>query len=264
MSDFDAAGLRELLDAVAGGALDPAAALARLRALPFAEVADARVDHHRALRTGIPETVFAGSKTETQVETIVRELYQRQGFALVTRLEAPAGERLQTVLPEARYDRRARSLACGRLAASGRRVGVVCAGTSDLPVADEAAFALAAWGHEVIRQTDVGVAGLHRLLVGIDDLEQCAVLVVVAGMEGALPGVIAGLVSVPIVAVPTSVGYGTAFGGVAALLSMLNACASGLGVVNIDNGYGAAALAHKIALSGSRQLRGGEPNTPSR
>ena len=251
MSDFGVEGLRALLAAVAAGSVDAAAALEQLRTLPFADLGEARIDHHRTLRTGIPETIFAQNKSEAQVEMIARELYDRQKFALVTRLEPAAGAALQTRLPEARYDPRARVLACGRMAATHRRIAVVCAGTSDLPVADEAASSLDAWGHDVVRQTDVGVAGLHRVLVGLDALEECDVAIVVAGMEGALPGVLAGLISVPVVAVPTSVGYGAAFGGIAALLAMLNACASGLAVVNIDNGFGAAALAHKFALKAS-------------
>jgi len=144
------------------------------------------------------------------------------------------------------YDARARVLRLGSLPRSGARIAVVCAGTSDVSVADEAAATLDAFGHDVVRRFDVGVAGVHRILAHIDELNACRAIIVVAGMEGALPSVVAGLVRAPVVAVPTSVGYGASFGGLAALLAMLNACSPGIGVVNIDNGFGAAALAHKI------------------
>lgn len=254
MSDFQAESLRAMLAQVAAGTLRVDDALGRLRTLPFAETEDARVDHHRTLRTGLPETIFAQYKSQAQIETIARELHARQGFALATRVNPEIGVALAARLPDARYHARARSLACGQLPETGRRIAVICAGTSDLPVADEAAFALGAWGHDVVRQTDVGVAGIHRMLVGLEQVDTCDVAIVVAGMEGALPGVLAGLVRVPVIAVPTSVGYGASFGGIAALLSMINACASGLAVVNIDNGFGAAALAHKFALRVNKRL----------
>ena len=257
MSDFQIEALRALLAQVSAGTLDADAALERLRTLPFAQTEEAMVDHHRTLRTGLPETIFAASKTEEQIEAIARELYERQGFALATRVHPEVGAGLAARLPDARYHARARSLACGHMPETGRRIAVVCAGTSDLPVADEAAFALGAWGHDVVRQTDVGVAGIHRMLVGIEQIDTCDVAIVIAGMEGALPGVLAGLVTLPVIAVPTSVGYGVSFGGVAALLAMLNACASGLAVVNIDNGFGAAALAHKFALRVNKRIAAG-------
>lgn len=206
----------------------------------------ARLDHERRDRTGVPEVVFAAGKTLEQNVALVRGLYERAGFALATRV--PAEQRLPLVeaLPGSVLEPLSGALRLGRLARTGQRVAVVCAGTSDLPVAEEAAFALEAFGHDPVRATDVGVAGIHRLFDSLDDLRACRAVIVVAGMEGALPSVVAGLVRAPVIAVPTSVGYGAAFEGLAALLGMLNACAPGIGVVNIDNGFGAAALAHKM------------------
>jgi NCAIR mutase (PurE)-related protein len=243
---YDEASLRALLARVAAGELPLDDAIGALRALPFAVLEDARVDHHRALRTGIPEVVFAAGKSCAQIERIVRELHERAGFALATRVAAADAAALCAALPDAVYDPLSGVLRWGTLPRSGARVGVVCAGTSDLAVAEEAAQTLDALGHDVLRAADVGVAGLHRLLAVRDELDACGALVVVAGMEGALPSVVAGLVRPPVVAVPTSVGYGAAFGGLAALLAMLNSCAAGVAVVNIDNGFGAATVAHKI------------------
>lgn len=209
-------------------------------------MSEAYLDHERRARTNVPEVVFAEHKSVAQTLEIVAELHARHGCALATRVEPACGARLLERFPAGRYAERARSFAVGALPPSSSSVAVVCAGTSDLPVADEAAFALEFFGHEVVRQTDVGVAGLHRLLADIDALDRCEAVIVVAGMEGALPSVVAGLIRPPVIAVPTSVGYGANFGGIAALLAMLNACAPGIGVTNIDNGFGAAALAHKI------------------
>jgi NCAIR mutase (PurE)-related protein len=207
---------------------------------------DLRLDLARTARTGLPEVVFGAGKTRAQIERSLRGLYEDAGFALATRVAPPDGEALQQVLPSARYDDVARTLVCGERPRTGLRVAVVCAGTSDLPVAAEAARTLDALGHDAFERYDVGVAGLHRILEAAPELDRCQVVIVVAGMEGALPSVVAGLVKAPIVAVPTSVGYGASFGGLAALLAMLNACAPGIAVVNIDNGFGAAAIAHKI------------------
>jgi NCAIR mutase (PurE)-related protein len=207
---------------------------------------DVRVDHARADRTALPEVIYGAGKTREQIERIARELYASAGFALATRVSPADGAALAAALPDATYDETSRVLCAGRLPATGRRVAVACAGTSDLPVATEAARTLEALGHEVVERYDVGVAGLHRTLAAVDDLNSCRVVIVVAGMEGALPSVVAGLVRPPVVAVPTSVGYGASFGGLAALLAMLNGCAPGVSVVNIDNGFGAAAVAHKI------------------
>ena len=211
---------------------------------------DAVLDHGRAARTALPEVVYGAGKTREQIARIASELYARAGFALATRVAFDDGVALASELPEARYDPVARIVQCGpNMQASGHRIAIACAGTSDLPVAREAARTLDALGHEVVERYDVGVAGLHRTLAAVDDLDACRVVIVVAGMEGALPSVLAGLVRPPIVAVPTSVGYGASFGGIAALLAMLNACAPGISVVNIDNGFGAAAVAHKIVTA---------------
>ncbi len=206
----------------------------------------ARLDHERRERTGVPEVVFAAGKTLEQNVALVRGLHERAGFALATRIPAEQRPALAAALPDAVLEPLSGSLRIGRLPLTGERVAVVCAGTSDLPVAEEAAFALEAFGHDPVRATDIGVAGIHRLFDSLDAIRACRAVIVVAGMEGALPSVVAGLVRAPVIAVPTSVGYGAAFEGLAALLSMLNACAPGIGVVNIDNGFGAAALAHKM------------------
>lgn len=207
---------------------------------------DARVDHARARRTGIPEVIYAAGKSRSQLEAIARELYAASGFALATRVAADDGISLAALLPQAEYFERSRILRCGSLPRTGHRLGVACAGTSDLPVAEEAARTLEAFGHDVGEFYDVGVAGVHRTLAVRDELDACEVVIVVAGMEGALPSVVAGLVRPPVVAVPTSIGYGASFDGLAALLAMLNSCAPGVCVVNIDNGFGAACVAHKI------------------
>ncbi|GAC1592163.1 MAG: nickel pincer cofactor biosynthesis protein LarB [Candidatus Velthaea sp.] len=220
---------------------------------PFTDLGVARVDVTRTRRTGVPEVVFAASKTLEQTEAVMRELYAREGFALATRIpDVAAGRELAQRLPDAVYDEVGRALRCGRLPRSGKTIAVVCAGTSDLPVAGEAAFTCDAFGHEVVRRSDVGVAGIHRLFADFEDVAASDVVIVAAGMEGALPSIVAGLVQAPVIAVPTSVGYGVSEGGLAALLSMLASCAPGIAVVNIDNGFGAAALAHKMLAIGTR------------
>jgi NCAIR mutase (PurE)-related protein len=211
-------------------------------------VSEANLDHGRNGRTGLPEVVLAEHKSAGQTLEAVTQLHAHSGFALATRVAAVTGAALLQRFPEGRFDARARCFALGAMPATGRRVAVVCAGTSDLPVADEAAFVADFFGETVLRQTDVGVAGLHRILADVESLQSCDAVIVVAGMEGALPSVVAGLIKPPVIAVPTSVGYGANFAGIAALLSMLTACAPGIAVVNIDNGFGAAAVAHKIAL----------------
>jgi len=210
---------------------------------------DVRVDSARATRTGIPEVIYGAGKSREQIDRIARELYAASGFALATRVAAGDGAALAQVLPEARYFETARVLQCGSLPATGHRIAVACAGTSDVAVAQEAARTLEAFGHEVVERYDIGVAGIHRTLAVRDDLDACRAIIVVAGMEGALPSVIAGLVNAPVIAVPTSVGYGASFDGLAALLAMLNSCAPGVSVVNIDNGFGAACVAHKFVTS---------------
>ena len=240
--------LEVLLAEVAAGRLAPGAALDRLRHLPFEDLPFARIDHHRALRQGFPEVVFCEGKTTDQVVAICERLEAATGTFLGTRATPEMAERLQERFPALAWHPVARvvHMAGER---SPRRTGtilVVSAGTSDLPVAEEAAIVADAFGHPIDRLIDVGVAGLHRLLAANDQLQRAKVVIVVAGMEGALPSVVGGIVSVPVIAVPTSVGYGASFGGLAALLGMLNSCAAGVTVVNIDNGFGAASAASRI------------------
>jgi NCAIR mutase (PurE)-related protein len=214
------------------------------------EEAYARLDHHRALRQGQPEVVFAAGKTVEQIVGICERLAARDGSFLVTRAEADARAALLQRFPGAQVNAIGRVVHLASAEATRspamRTILIACAGTSDLPVAEEAAATAHAFGNPVERLYDVGVAGLHRLLEHTALLKEAGVLIVVAGMEGALPSVIGGLVRVPVIAVPTSIGYGAAFGGLAALLAMLNSCASGITVVNIDNGFGAAAAATRI------------------
>jgi NCAIR mutase (PurE)-related protein len=207
---------------------------------------DTQLDHERRARTGVPEVVFGAGKSFAANRSALMGLYARAGFALATRVPVDQRAALMAELPEAVLEAQSGGIRCGTLPRTGARVAVVCAGTSDLPVAEEAAFCLDAFGHDAVRATDVGVAGIHRLFDSLDAIASCRAVIVVAGMEGALPSVVAGLVRAPVIAVPTSIGYGAAFDGIAALLGMLTACAPGIGVVNIDNGFGAAALAHKI------------------
>lgn len=208
--------------------------------LPFATV-----DYDRLRRTGMPEAIYGSGKTAQQVIAIAAGLVERGQVAVATRLDAEKGLALVGALGGS-YDATAQVWWLGVAPARPGRVAVVCAGTSDLPVAEEASVCLSVMGISVRRVVDVGIAGLHRLVARLDDLAECDVVIVVAGMDGALPAVVAGLVTAPVIAVPTSVGYGASFGGVAALLTMLNACAPGVGVVNIDNGFGAAALAGRM------------------
>jgi len=241
--------LEALLADVAAGRLAPAAALERLRHLPYEDLPFARIDHHRALRQGQPEVVFCEGKTLEQVVGICERLEAASGSFLGTRAGAATAEALLRRFPRAEWNRVARTVFLAEPGAAPPSAGpvlVVSAGTSDLPVAEEAAVVAQAFGVRVERLVDVGVAGLHRLLAAADALHQARVVIVVAGMEGALPSVVGGLVAVPVIAVPTSVGYGASFGGLAALLGMLNSCAAGVTVVNIDNGFGAAAAASRI------------------
>ena len=213
----------------------------------------ARLDQERRDRTGVPEVIFAGGKTLEQNVALVGALYARTGFAMATRVPAEQRAAIAAAYPDAVLEPLSGSLRLGALPRTGARVAVVCAGTSDLPVAEEAAFALDALGHDAVRATDVGVAGIHRLFDALDDILTCRAVIVVAGMEGALPSVVAGLVRAPVIAVPTSVGYGASFGGLAALLGMLNSCAPGVAVCNIDNGFGAGVLAARIARQSGKQ-----------
>jgi hypothetical protein len=208
------------------------------------------LDPGRLARQGFPEIIYCQSKTTSQIIDNLRALTLANGSAFGTRLPADRASEVLASLPDAEYDALSRTISIGTMATSGsRRVALVSAGTSDLPVAEEAAATLAFLGHPLIRFNDIGVAGIHRLHSRIDEIRTAGVVIVVAGMEGALPSVVGGLVSAPVIAVPTSVGYGAAFEGLAALLGMLNSCASGLTVVNIDNGFGAAMAAHRILTS---------------
>jgi pyridinium-3,5-biscarboxylic acid mononucleotide synthase len=242
--------LEGLLGEVAAGRLAPKAALDRLRHLPYEDLPFARIDHHRALRQGHPEVVFCEGKTADQIVAICERLEAASGSFLGTRATEAVAARLKTRFPGLVWNSLARTVHLpSKTQVSGKETGtilVASAGTSDLPVAEEAAVVAAAFGHPVERLVDVGVAGLHRLLAAGGRLEQARVVIVVAGMEGALPSVVGGLVAGPVIAVPTSVGYGASFGGLAALLAMLNSCAAGVTVVNIDNGFGAAAAASRI------------------
>lgn len=247
------AALRSLLDAVSRGDMPVERALDQLRDLPFADLGFAHVDHHRALRVGLPEVVFGLGKTTLQIAGIVREIHGQGNPALVTRVDPEKAEVLLKEFPAIEYDAVARTLLLknGEIVKRGR--GVICivsAGTSDAPVAAEAVSTARAFGNDVSELHDVGVAGLHRLLAKREQLYAASVLIVIAGMEGALASVVGGLVDKPVIAVPTSIGYGASFGGVTALLSMLNSCASGVSVVNIDNGFGAAYCATLINQSG--------------
>jgi NCAIR mutase (PurE)-related protein len=239
----------DLLEGVQRGEVDPRAALESLARLPFVDAPGVRVDTHRALRHGLPEVVYAPGKTVAQIGKIVRTLRDAGQDALVTRLEAEPAQELRRALEAGEYDPVGRLfwLAPAEVAIVGKgTIAVVCAGTADLPVAAEAVGVARRFGNKVETLYDVGVAGIHRLLASNELLREARVLIVVAGMEGALPSVVGGLVDKPVIAVPTSVGYGAAFGGVAALLGMLTSCASNVTVVNIDNGFGAAYVATLI------------------
>lgn len=254
----DERSLARLLDDVAAGRTPVTDAVDVLRTLPYEAVPDARVDHHRELRTGHPEAIYGPGKTPLQVADIARSLAATaSGAVLVTRATPEQAAAAISAVPGARYDERSGLVvvksAADHLAAT---VAVVAAGTSDLPVAEEASGALEAAGADVLRITDVGVAGVHRVLEHRAAFESADAVIVIAGMEGALPSVVAGLTSTPIVAVPTSVGYGASFEGLAALLSMMSSCAPGVSVVNIDNGFGAAQVAFRMLrrVAAARQM----------
>jgi hypothetical protein len=244
--------LRALLDEVARGTLDPQAAertlLSELRARPFEDLGFARVDHHRAIRNGFPEVVLGLGKTPAQIAAIAAEIVRRGSTLLVTRASEAAYAEVRAVTPAAEYYADAAIIALRQQDVTPGKglILIVAAGTSDLSVAEEAARTAELMGNEIGRLYDVGVAGIHRLLGERARLDAARVIIVVAGMEGALPSVVSGLVAVPVIAVPTSIGYGASFGGLAALLGMLNSCASGVSVVNIDNGFGAANIASLI------------------
>jgi NCAIR mutase (PurE)-related protein len=244
--------LQKLLDAVRAGTVDSAAAAERiamaLRQAPFEDLGFARVDTHRELRQGFPEVILGLGKTPTQIAAIASRIIERGQPLLITRAGPDAFEAVRQAAPSATYHEQARAITLvqGDICLGKGTIIVACAGTSDLQVAEEAAVTGEIMGNTIERLYDVGVAGIHRILSEHGRLQSARVIIVVAGMEGALPSVVAGLVSVPVIAVPTSVGYGASFGGIAALLGMLNSCANGVAVVNIDNGFGAAAIASSI------------------
>ncbi|MGV8075184.1 MAG: nickel pincer cofactor biosynthesis protein LarB [Syntrophobacteraceae bacterium] len=266
---MDTKHLRDLLELVQSGRIDLESAMHQLKTLPFEDLGFARIDNHRSIRTGVSEVVFCQGKTVAQIQGIVRGLVRSNSNILATRADVETFEAIREVEPECRYHDLARIVVIKPepVEMSGN-IAVVSAGTSDIPVAEEAAVTAEVLGNRVRRIYDVGVAGIHRLFDVYEDLFKANVAVVVAGMEGALASVVGGLVSCPVIGVPTSVGYGASFGGVAALLAMLNSCASGVSVVNIDNGFGAgyqAGLINKLAAKGAqaepvskdRHIRGG-------
>jgi hypothetical protein len=243
--------LRTLLDAVREGRVEPELAhrqvLGAMREQPFEDLGFARVDHHRAIRQGFPEVILGIGKTPDQIASIASRIVEHGHPLLVTRADQLAWARVHEAIPDATYHELARAITVRRDVPRGRGTIVVAsAGTSDLPVAEEAAVTADLMGNDVDRVYDIGVAGIHRMFSARDRLTAARVIIVVAGMEGALPSVVAGMVDIPVIAVPTSIGYGASFGGIAALLGMLNSCANGVSVVNIDNGFGAGCIASMI------------------
>ncbi|MBI2815979.1 MAG: nickel pincer cofactor biosynthesis protein LarB [Acidobacteria bacterium] len=238
----------QLFEAVQKGKLTPEAAAERLQHLPDEDLGFAKIDHHRVLRQGMPETVYAPGKTPEQVEEIVRRMLRHSPNVLVTRATRVMAARVKRVAKDAQFHTLSGSIAIRRDTTQYARgaILVVSAGTSDIPVAEEAVVAAELMGNPVSHLYDVGVAGIHRLMTRREELSKARVIICVAGMEGALPSVVAGLVAAPVIAVPTSVGYGASFKGVTALLAMLNSCASNVAVVNIDNGFGAACFATMV------------------
>jgi NCAIR mutase (PurE)-related protein len=242
--------LLQTLQKVKSGEISPSEAVHELSHLPYEELAYAKIDHHRSLRIGFPEVIFGRGKTVDQIATIGERLISRSGRLLITHASQEAYTSVKQKIPDAEYNPVSGTIVVNRTVKLPSRPGitVVTGGTADIPVAEEAAVTAELMGNQVVKIFDVGVAGLHRLLDKLPQLHRSRVLVIVAGMEGALPSVIGGLVSAPIIAVPTSVGYGASFNGLAALLTMLNSCAPGIAVVNIDNGFGAGYLAGLINL----------------
>lgn len=245
--------LRTLLEDLRTRRLDVPRALERLRTLPYEDLGFAAVDHHRSIRQGFPEVIFCEGKTQAQTLAIARNLMKKGGPLLATRVSPAVAKALRRFDRRARYDETSRTVVIqSRKAPRRGEVLIVTAGTADIPVAEEARVTAEVMGSRVEVLYDVGVAGIHRILGRHERLRRARVLVVVAGMDGVLPSVVGGLVDRPVVAVPTSRGYGASFGGLAALLTMLNSCAAGVGVVNIDNGFGAGCLAHRINMLGER------------
>jgi pyridinium-3,5-biscarboxylic acid mononucleotide synthase len=247
--------LQKILNAVATGALSPDSAFEKLKYLEYETVGDfAKVDHHRTVRTGFPEVIWGPGKTPEQIVEIFKAMMPRQNCVMATRIEPSVYAQLQSALPQLLYYPQARICVMGAAPAPLHlgQISLISAGTADLAVAEEAAVTAELCGFSVHRLWDVGVAGIHRLLRNRDAIAQADVLIVVAGMEGALASVVAGLADCPVIAVPTSVGYGASFNGLAPLLTMLNSCSPGIGVVNIDNGFGAAILAGQILRTAAK------------
>ena len=240
--------IKSILKKVRTGRLSVDKAMEGLKNLPFEELHFAKIDHHRSIRTGYPEVIYSQGKSLGQLVMIFERLLKKSGNIMATRASKEAYEAVKKNIPDAVYHENGRIITVDRTKIKKKKgiIAVVTAGTSDIPVAEEAAITAEKLGNEVLRVYDVGVAGIHRLFASMGKINKANVLVVVAGMEGALASVVGGLVDKPVIAVPTSVGYGASFGGLAALLAMLNSCASGVGVVNIDNGFGAGFLASKI------------------
>lgn len=251
--------IKSLLESVAAGEITPAVALDKLKHFTFESVSDfAKIDHHRTLRTGFPEVIWGLGKTPDQIAQIMAAMRKRNSVVMATRILPDVFAQLQATVPDIHYYPTARICAIAPETIPSNSPGtisIICAGTSDLWVAEEAAVTAQLCGFQVLRLWDVGVAGLHRLLSHQQVIAEANVLIVVAGMEGALPSVVAGLADSPVIAVPTSIGYGASFGGLAPLLTMLNSCAPGVGVVNIDNGFGAAILAGQILRTAEKLSR---------
>lgn len=240
--------LQNLMEKVRQGQISNDEAVKILSELPYKDLGFAKIDHHREIRTGYPEIIFGEGKSAEQMKGIISHLLTKENDILATRVEPGIFNEIKEVFPEAEYNETARCISIKRTerAITDTTIGVITAGTSDLPVAEEAAVTAEVFGNRVSRIFDVGVAGIHRLFDNLDEIKEAKVLVVVAGMEGALPSIVGGLVESPVIAVPTSVGYGANFGGLSALLGMLTSCAAGVSVVNIDNGFGAAYQASMI------------------
>jgi NCAIR mutase (PurE)-related protein len=244
---MDSERIRKLLEQVRGGELGVEDAFSQLKDLPYEDMGFARLDTHRAMRTGFPEVIFCPGKTIDQIVKIFERMAKHDGRVMAARATVEAADAIKEKFPQSVFHESARIVTLGTPMLSGKgTVLVMSAGTADIPVADEAAVTAEMLGSKVERLFDVGVAGIHRLLDRRESLFAANVLVVVAGMDGALPSVVGGLVRRPVIAVPTSIGYGAAFGGLAALLTMLNSCAPGVTVVNIDNGFGAGYMAHLV------------------
>ncbi len=245
---MDAASLRKLLQEVRRGAVSPDEAVARMRHMPFEDLGFAKVDHHRRVRSGMPEVIYSQGKTPGQVAKIFKSMKEQGGNVLATRASFAHFQAVRKLVRKAEYRELAQAIVLQQDPANYGKgtVVIVSAGTSDIPVAEEALVTAEIMGNDVAHLYDVGVAGIHRLLAGREILDKARVIIVCAGMEGALPSVVGGLARVPVIAVPTSVGYGASFNGLAALLGMLNSCASNVSVVNIDNGFGAGYVASMI------------------